>query len=97
MQGLEDPEEAKTFVTEFFSPDNVMKRIVYFRDFIKVTNLTQGTLHSQYLLIPLEDQLLNMIYLKPKKLDGKMVSTELRSKEIIDKYEIEQKAKQEML
>lgn len=82
---------------DFFSLDNVMKRIIYFKDFIKVTNNSQMTLHSMYLAIPHEDQLLNMIFLKPKKIDGKLVSTEERAKEIIEKYEQEQKAKKELL
>lgn len=40
-----------------------------------------------YLLIPIEDQLLNLIFLKPKKIDGKLIKTEERAKQIIDKYE----------
>ena len=82
------PSEANRLLRSFFEPENIVRRILYYRDHInKSERRGQITLHSFFLNTILEDQQLYMFYVNPyktKDADGEDVT--IPSDEVAKQY-----------
>lgn len=82
------PSEANRLLRSFFEPENIVRRILYYRDHInKSERRGQITLHSFFLNTILEDQQLFMFYVSPyktKDADGEDVT--IPSDEVAKQY-----------
>lgn len=94
------PTKAKELLAEFFQPENLVRRILYYRDHInKSERRGQITLHSFFLNTIPEDQQLYMFYVSPQKVkddEGELitVSSDDVAKQYIAafEWEMDQKA-----
>tara|TARA_B110000285_G_C15117307_1_gene614895 strand:- start:775 stop:1155 length:381 start_codon:yes stop_codon:yes gene_type:complete len=95
------PTKANELLVEFFQPEHIVRRILYYRDHInKSERRGQITLHSFFLNTIPEDQQLYMFYVSPQEVrddegDRVVISSDMVAKQYIAafEWEMDQKAK----